>query len=607
MSKNFLSVLILVFITFTSGVLSYTIDVQGQTTSDYYYVDDQKVNLSVSETYKAYALKSGLSASSREELDAEIKAAGVGSITKTSVLERAGIVLVRSKKDVGPSTFMSGMASLSRRSEVESEVPVYAVGETDLVLMNEFIVQFKSEVPETRINEILAENNAKVVRKYTKVNNRYVLTFEGKSPKEALGLSNSIHQSDDVRFSEPNFIQILPAHPEIKSSATNSLDPAPMATTPDDPLFQVQWGLHNTGNPVGVADADIDAPEAWDHQTGSNQVIIAVIDEGVDIHHPDLADKIVTPYDATDGDNNQDPQSCAGHGTSCAGIAAAIGNNGLGVAGVAWNPQIMPVRLATVNDCSLPPNMQRWVTTNTIIEDAIRTSVDRGAHVLSNSWRAGPSNLITDAIDYAISNNRVVVIAAGNASGPVSYPANLSSSKTIIAVSATNEWDEFKTKTSQDGEFWWGSNFGPEVNIAAPGVHIATTDIRGADGYTANDYIETFNGTSSATPFVAGAAALLLSQDPSLTPTQVRDQLQDSADDLGPSGFDNQFGHGRLNVDKALPGGGKSTDIAFYRPGFTWTTFPVLLSKGDGSWDAKNLAAPSWANQPDVIAIPGDY
>jgi subtilisin family serine protease len=147
-----------------------------------------------------------------------------------------------------------------------------------------------------------------------------------------------------------------------------------------------------------------------------------------------------------------------------------------------------------------------------------------------------------------------VVFAAGNDSGPVIYPANLSLSKVVIAVSATNEWDQFKTETSFDREDWWGSCFGPEINVSAPGVHIYTTDISGSGGYSSGDYIENFNGTSSATPIVAGTAALVLSKNPGWTPTQVRNQIQSSADDLGSSGFDNKFGHGRINACNALGG-----------------------------------------------------
>jgi subtilisin family serine protease len=314
-------------------------------------------------------------------------------------------------------------------------------------------------------------------------------------------------------------------------------------------LYARQWYLNNTGS-TGVADADIDAPGAWDVHKGLPSVIIAIIDEGVDINHNDLKDKIVTPYDAVDGDNDQQPNPWNGHGTSCAGIAAAVTNNSLGIAGIGWNVKIMPVRIAYSSGAREP-----WITTDAIIEDGIRTAVDRGAHVLSNSWGGGSdSEMIDSAIDYAIANNRVPVFAAGNESGAVCYPANLSKKKVIIAVSASNEWDQFKTKLSLDKEDWWGSNFGPEVTVSAPGVHICTTDISGGGGYGAGDYIENFNGTSSATPLVAGTAALVVSKNPGWTPDQVRNQLQNTADDKGTAGFDDRFGYGRVNACKALGG-----------------------------------------------------
>jgi len=531
------------------------IEAQGAE-SDYYYIDNRKISLSVSKNYKAIALKPGISPANRQGFESTIRAAGFGDIEKSPILEKYGIILIRSKKQIGPSDFRSGMAPLMTRAEVKSEVPVYLIGKTNAVLINEIIVQFKSNISESRINEFLKVNKAKVVKKFTKIKNRYILTFEGKTPKEALAISNRIHQDNRVTFSEPNFLQIFPVRPKIQSSGPGAAAPSPASTTPNDSFFSQQWGLNNTGG-VGVADADIDAPEAWDHERGSDQVILAILDEGVDIQHPDLQDKIVTPYDATDGDDDQTPNSWDGHGTACAGIAAAITNNGLGVAGVAWDVRILPVRIASSNcdGCG-------WTTSAAIIEDGLRTAVDRGAHVLSNSWGGGlPSNAITSGIDYAISNDRVVVFAAGNDAGPVSYPGNLSSSRTIITVSATNEWDEFKTTTSQDGETWWGSNFGPEINIAAPGVHIYTTDIHGSNGYVNGDYVTNFNGTSSATPFVAGTAALLLSQDPALSPAQVRDRLQSSADDLGAPGFDNQFGHGRLNAARVIDGVTLTVDL----------------------------------------------
>ena len=134
--------------------------------------------------------------------------------------------------------------------------------------------------------------------------------------------------------------------------------------------------------------------------------------------------------------------------------------------------------------------------------------------MLSNSWGGGPpSNAISDAFEEARTEGRngkgcVIVVAAGNADGNVQYPADLPE---VLSVSASNEFDEPKTKASRDGGNWWGSCFGPEVDIAAPGVHNCTTDITSTAGYDPSNYFAIFNGTSSATPIVAGAAGLVLS------------------------------------------------------------------------------------------------
>lgn len=524
---------------------------------DYYVVDGQKVYLTGSDKYRALSIK----ADTRGAFNAAVQRGSVATILSSPVLDKYNIVLLKQSTSATRSAFDSGVRNLASSAPVEAEFPVYRMGNVDQVLTNEFIVQFSSDAGEEDINAFLDANGAGVVQKSVKITNRYTVRLPGRSSREALSIVNTFHDNELVEFAEPNFIRIFPQRPKVMPRAEGdasdvspaspapaaSTTPSPSATIANDPLFSNQWGLSNAGSP-GVADSDIDAPEAWNVTTGSPQVIIAILDEGVDVLHPDLRDKIVTPYDATDGDDDQQPNDWDGHGTACAGIAAASGNNQKGIAGVSWTSRILPVRIAY----SMGPG-QGWITTNAIIEDGIRTAVDRGAHVLSNSWGGGsPSNAINSAVDYALNNNTTVVFAAGNDSGPVSYPATLSSTRAIIAVSATNEWDEFKTKTSQDGETWWGSNFGPEVNISAPGVHIVTTDIEGNAGYVNGNYVANFNGTSSATPFVAGGAALLLARHPGATPTQVRDWLQASANDLGPNGFDDRFGYGRLNVDRAV-------------------------------------------------------
>lgn len=197
---------------------------------------------------------------------------------------------------------------------------------------------------------------------------------------------------------------------------------------------------------------------------------------------------------------------------------------------------------------------QGWIFDDFNTADAIDWCWDDAqSHVLSNSWGGGPPvDVITSAFTRARTQGRggrgaMVVIAAGNSQMQVSYPGNLSD---VLTVGASNQWDKRKTRTSQDGEDWWGSNFGKGLDLMAPGVQILTTDISGARGYDSGLTTPRFNGTSSATPFVAAAAALLISVRPTLSETEVRKILTSTAEPIetATSGWNQYRGYGRLNA-----------------------------------------------------------
>lgn len=284
------------------------------------------------------------------------------------------------------------------------------------------------------------------------------------------------------------------------------------------------------------------------------------MDEGVDVNHPDLRATIVATFDAKDNDQDQQPNDWDGHGTACAGLAAALPAETGGYRGVAGGCSIMAARIAYS-----PADGADWITTNSMIVKSIDWAWQNRADVLSNSWGGGPpSNAIINAFERARTQGRsgkgcVIVIAASNDDGPVVFPATLPN---VLTVSASNEYDEPKTKTSADGEQWWGSCFGPEVDVAAPGVHNYTTDISGAAGYNEgggalnDDYFATFNGTSSATPLVAGVAALILSANPNLREASVRRVIKQTADKVGQviytNGRNDRMGNGRINARKAV-------------------------------------------------------
>jgi subtilisin family serine protease len=285
----------------------------------------------------------------------------------------------------------------------------------------------------------------------------------------------------------------------------------------------------------------LEMPAAWDKTTGRPEIVIAVLDTGVNFNHPDLRDGIwANPGeiagngvddegngfidDAIGWDFAQDdnlPDDDHGHGTHVAGIAAARINNGQGIAGMAGNATIMPVDVFRDGIGSYADLIQ-----------AILYAADNGAHVINMSLGASSySRGEEEAVNYAWRRNVVVVAAAGNTrANTYRYPAAHSNAIAVSAVDSTDAFASFST---------WGDF----VDVAAPGVSIMSS-YRNSYSY--------LSGTSMAAPHVAGLAALILSADPTLSPAQVRALIEDNTDDLGAPGWDPFFGRGRINARKAL-------------------------------------------------------
>lgn len=309
-----------------------------------------------------------------------------------------------------------------------------------------------------------------------------------------------------------------------------------------------QWALANDGNP-GVVGADVAAEAAWTLSVGDPAIRVAVLDEGVDTRHPYLKAAVRAERDFVDNNPTARPDGDDAHGTACAGIVVSRGAK---VKGLAHGVGLVAVRIAKGD------GGDGWIFDDFNTADAIDWAWRQGqADVLSNSWGGGPpADVITAAFRRARVRGRggkgaVVVVAAGNSEGAVSYPGNLPE---ILTVGASNQWDERKSSRSRDGEDWWGSNFGPGLDLMAPGVSILTTDISGPRGYSRTLTTPTFNGTSSATPLVAAAAALVLSVRPGLTEAEVRRFLIENTDHIGRGKGDwTKFvGHGRLNAFAAM-------------------------------------------------------
>lgn len=317
------------------------------------------------------------------------------------------------------------------------------------------------------------------------------------------------------------------AHPAVVYAEANQrvwLMDAPEATT--DPNYGQQWSLNNTGQTGGTFDADIDMEEVYAFLANNPPVydpVIAILDTGVDLVHPDLNDKILPGYDFVSRDN--DPSDTDGHGTGTASIAVAETNNGVGMAGVCPNCRLRPFRVGT------------WVIHFGSVE--LAQGIYYAAHpgygnvdIISMSLGGTCSNLWADAVNYAYGQNVLMVSAAGNYTGPiVVYPARFNR---VMAISATDHNDDFPA---------W-SAFGGSIDVSAPGQDVPVADRGGV--------YDLMTGTSASTPHVAGTAGLLLGQNPALTNAQLRQLIRSYAENLGLPGFDWFFGYGRINAFETI-------------------------------------------------------
>lgn len=353
---------------------------------------------------------------------------------------------------------------------------------------------------------------------------RLELSSNGK--KAVLDAIDKLRKDPNVEYVEPDYL--------VKA-----------VKTPNDPQFNRQYGMNNNGQTGGTADADIDAVAAWDVFTGNGEeIIIGVIDTGVDYLHPDLTDNMwqnigEIPDNGIDDDGNgyiddyygwdfayddNDPMDGNGHGTHCSGIIAAKGNNGAGVCGVMWNARIMALKFMD--------DYGSGYTSDAI--DAVNYATAMNVPLTSNSWGGGA---YSQALEEVIAQSGIFVTAAGNDYSNTDtypfYPACYELDN-IISVAATDHFDN-------KAEF---SNYGKEsVDLAAPGVDILST--------TPNNQYEFYSGTSMAAPHVSGAIGLGWSYNPGLSSLEIKDFVLKSVDTISSMQGITVTG-GRLNAKKLI-------------------------------------------------------
>ena len=436
------------------------------------------------------------------------KTSGASNLVGNTGLEEvSALELVPTESVAAESTFETAL----EEAETETE---------------QIIVKVNPEMSPVEMAEVLESVDAEIVET-TQTLDLELLEVEEGEMAETLEILN---RDPNIEYAEPNSIVSI------------------TETVPNDPLFDELYGLNNTGQTGGTADADIDSPEAWNLQTGSSDTVIGVIDTGVDYTHPDLDDNMWTNpgeirdngidddgngfvddffgYDFANDDG--DPFDDNSHGTHVAGTIAAEGNNGTGVSGSSWDGQIMGLKFLSAGGSGF--------TFNAI--QAVEYATMMGADLTNNSWGGGGfSQGLEDAIAAAGEANQLFVASAGNDSQNTDispqYPAAYDLDN-IISVAATDDNDNLAGF----------SNFGSEtVDLGAPGVDTLST-IPGDDyGFK--------SGTSMASPHVAGVVSLLLAEDPSLTPEEAKEIILAGVDPVADLEGNTASG-GRLNAFNSL-------------------------------------------------------
>ncbi|SDM89212.1 Subtilase family protein [Paenibacillus sp. yr247] len=396
---------------------------------------------------------------------------------------------------------------------------------------NEVVVRFKLDPTEAQLAQIKTEIKAISVQRlgYT-----YVFRTESMEAKSLM----TYFKKWDVSYVEPHFLYLTNDYyddqerdtSDSSGSSNSGYDNATSSNLknitpnfiPNDNLFsRYQWNL-----PL------IETLQGWQLNRGAKDVIVAVVDTGVDLQHPDLQNQLLPGYNVISGDDK--PQDDVGHGTHVTGVIAALVNNNLGVAGMTWYNKVLPVKVLD----------QTGAGSTYSVAQGIIWAADHGAKVMNLSLgNYADSGFLHDAVKYAFDKDVALIAASGNDNTErPGYPAAYDEVFAVAASDSENKKAPF-------------SNFGDYIDVTAPGVSIAST-------YPNNQYAA-LSGTSMASPHVTALAALIRSTNPRLKNTEVYQIMRDTAQDLGTTGKDKYFGFGLIDVVKAVQLAEQKTSSSF--------------------------------------------
>ncbi len=538
--------LLIVVLAVSSGFIgwnNYTPGSNAGDITDYYYYQGQRYYLTHKADLIYVKLKNEMS---KQEFENMISS--YGSIPSDYSFEKNDVrQFIKLRAALDNTSINTIVSNLESVNSVEFASPVFGMREgygnnnTLIGCEDNIILQFKPNFSRQQVESYLSSKSMTIVKQLELTGGlSYIVKVPNAPNKTSIDFANEVYENGVVNYADPGFFY------------TNLLQ-----IIPNDQFFPMQWSAINTGTNIpvtgnGTANNDMGLDSAWDQTTGIQQCRISIVDTGIDTTHPDLSVNVVNGYNYNYYADTYGGYDDYGHGASCAGIVAALGNNTIGISGVAPNAKVFSAKIF---------NSGGSTTTAAITNGMIGVRTFGDCWISSNSWGGGSpisaaDNAILDGTTLGRNGKGIVwCFATGNGNGAVSWPATLT---TVISVGGVSPCNERKSPTSCDLENWWGSNYGTGTDLVTPCVKIYAT-VQGG-GYTS-----TFNGTSSATPNCSGVAALVLSKDSTQTWDTVRARLNRTAQKRGAYSYtsagplpqlgntwNNEMGYGIINANLAL-------------------------------------------------------